>query len=289
MAMPSEPRLAALLDDPLTRLDDFPDHPTLRIPPLQDPKPPQTSRRPLPLEPNARIDKATHTGTMKLGGRIKALAEALPIHDDGLGMTKANAASKVSRTSTGRGATGDGLISLSQEQSSGSESANGLKTLAPSSSPRKRKRTDGDEVQGTFVQLPRPPSKQRTDKYPPFQPMATLSGLNEPPPNAALFPPITPSASQDATVGNILNANTAADSMLRVLEKNDATVKNHKSVSSTRAATKKEPLKRPKWTDAETDELLRGVARFGLGRWKRILNHPDFTFGARTAVDLKDR
>lgn len=226
---------------------------------------------------------------MKLGGRIKALAEALPIHDDGLGMTKANTVSKVSRMSTGRGATGGGLIPLSQEQSSGSESANGLKTLAPSSSPRKRKRTDDDEVQGTFVQLPRPPSKQRTDKYPPFQPMATLSGLNEPPPNAALFPPITPSASQDATVGNILNANTAADSMLRALEKHDATVKNHKSVSSTRAATKKEPLKRPKWTDAETDELLRGVARFGLGRWKRILNHPDFTFSTRTAVDLKDR
>lgn len=287
--MPSEPRLAALLDDPLTRLDDFPDHPALRIPPLQDPKPPQTSRRPLPLEPNAGIDKTTHSGTIKLSGRIKALAEALPIHDDGPGMTKADTVSKMSRTSTVRGSTSDGLKPLSQEQSSSSDSANGLKSLAPSSSPRKRKRTDNDEVLGTFVQLPRPPSKQRANKYPPFQPMAYLSRLNEPPPNAALFPPITPSASQDATVGNILNANTAADSTLKAPEQSDATVKNHKSVSSTRAATKKEPLKRPKWTDAETDELLRGVARFGMGRWKRILNHPDYTFGARTAVDLKDR
>lgn len=220
---------------------------------------------------------------------MKALAEALPIHEDGLGMTTANTVSKGSHTSTGRGSTSDGWRPLSQEQSSGSESANGLKSLAPSTSPRKRKRSDDDEVHGTFVQLPRPPSKQRTDKYPPFQPMATLNGLNEPPPNAALFPPITPSASQDATVGNILNANTTADSKSKVLERIDATVKNHKSISSTRAATKKEPLKRPKWTDAETDELLRGVARFGVGRWKRILNHPDFTFSARTAVDLKDR
>jgi len=226
---------------------------------------------------------------MKLGGRMKALAEALPIHDDGPGMAMANTVSKESRTTTGRGSTSDGWRPLSQEQSSGSESANGVRSLAPSSSLRKRKRSDDDEVLGTFVQLPRPPSKQRTDKYLPFQPMATLSGLNEPPPNAALFPPITPSASQDATVGNILNANTTADSKSKVLERIDATVKNHKSISSTRAATKKEPLKRPKWTDAETDELLRGVARFGVGRWKRILNHPDFTFSARTAVDLKDR
>lgn len=214
---------------------------------------------------------------------MRALAEALPIHDVGRGLKKADAIDK--ENSRPR----DGMKPSSQEQSSGSESANDLRSLGVSSSPRKRQRIDDDEVLGTFVQLPKPPSKQRADKYPPFQPMATLSGLNEPPPNAALFPPITPSASQDATVGNILNANTAAEPGAKGTEKLDGAVKNHKSVSSTRAATKKEPLKRPKWTDAETDELLRGVARFGLGRWKTILNHPDFLFSARTAVDLKDR
>ena len=221
---------------------------------------------------------------------MKALAEALPIHDDGLGLKKPDAIYKEqSRTNTGRDSRANPLKLSSQEQSSGSESSNGLKSFAPSSSLKKRRRADDDDVLGAFVQLPKPRSKQRTEKYPPFQPMATLSGLNEPPPNAALFPPITPSASQDATVGNILNANTGAEPGCNVADKVGASVKNHKSISSTRAATKKEPLKRPKWTDAETDELLRGVARFGMGMWKRILNHPEYTFGARTAVDLKDR
>ena len=221
---------------------------------------------------------------------MKALADALPIHDDGLDFNQSSTAYKEeSRTSTGRDSMSDSFVAPSQEQSSGSDSANVLKSLAPSNTSRKRRRTGDCGVVGPFVQLPRPPSKQRTEKYPPFQPMATLSGLHEPPPNAALFPPITPSASQDATVGNILNASTARGPGSAATENVYAAAKNHKSVSSTRAATKKEPLKRPKWTDAETDELLRGVARFGVGRWKRILHHPDFTFSARTAVDLKDR
>ena len=282
MAMPPEPRLAALLDDPLTRLEDFPQHPSLRIPPLQDPKPPQASTRPLPLEPNARTDKHTHTGTVKLCGRMKALAEALPIHDAGPAITTSD--------TSGRGGLSGNLKADQRGHQPDLESGNRLKSIAPSSSLRKRKRTDDIEALGNFVQLPRPPPKQKAEKYPPFKPMTALNRLNEPPPNAALFPPITPSASQDATVGNILNASTAAETGLNITEENGITLKNHKSVASTRAATKKPTtLTRQKWTDAETDELLRGVARFGLGKWKKILNHPDFTFSTRTAVDLKDR
>ncbi|KAK8201861.1 hypothetical protein M8818_005385 [Zalaria obscura] len=34
---------------------------------------------------------------------------------------------------------------------------------------------------------------------------------------------------------------------------------------------------------------MNGVARFGIGGWKRILTCPDYSFNKRTAVDLKDR
>jgi hypothetical protein len=44
------------------------------------------------------------------------------------------------------------------------------------------------------------------------------------------------------------------------------------------------------WTDAETQCLIDGVARFGIGSWKKILNHPEYSFQrARNAIDLKDR
>jgi hypothetical protein len=54
-------------------------------------------------------------------------------------------------------------------------------------------------------------------------------------------------------------------------------------------AKKTRSRKRRKWTDEETRDLLLGVSRFGIGKWKRILNCPDYKFSGRTAVDLKDR
>ncbi|KAF2452549.1 hypothetical protein BDY21DRAFT_258490, partial [Lineolata rhizophorae] len=47
--------------------------------------------------------------------------------------------------------------------------------------------------------------------------------------------------------------------------------------------------KRNKWTEEETACLLKGVARFGIGSWKKILSHADYSFNGRSAIDLKDR
>lgn len=47
--------------------------------------------------------------------------------------------------------------------------------------------------------------------------------------------------------------------------------------------------KRTRWTQKETEDLLTGVSRYGIGRWKKILECSDFQFQGRTAVDLKDR
>ncbi|KAJ2157284.1 hypothetical protein GGF46_004610 [Coemansia sp. RSA 552] len=44
-----------------------------------------------------------------------------------------------------------------------------------------------------------------------------------------------------------------------------------------------------KWTDEETDNLLWGCGKYGVGAWKKILDDPSFTFNNRTSVDLKDR
>ncbi len=47
---------------------------------------------------------------------------------------------------------------------------------------------------------------------------------------------------------------------------------------------------RLKWTPDEINQLVKGVAIYGMGKWKKILNHPEFNFQkGRTPVDLKDR
>ncbi|EXJ61460.1 uncharacterized protein A1O5_11776 [Cladophialophora psammophila CBS 110553] len=46
---------------------------------------------------------------------------------------------------------------------------------------------------------------------------------------------------------------------------------------------------RRKWTGTETADLMAGVSKYGIGRWKQIVDDPSFNFGDRSAVDLKDR
>lgn len=72
----------------------------------------------------------------------------------------------------------------SSSSSSGNSNINGL---------TKRRRIDGpgDHFASEHLQLP-VPQTQSEKKPPPFGPFAILNGLNEPPPHAALFPPIEP-------------------------------------------------------------------------------------------------
>ncbi|KAJ2647399.1 hypothetical protein GGH99_007971, partial [Coemansia sp. RSA 1285] len=44
-----------------------------------------------------------------------------------------------------------------------------------------------------------------------------------------------------------------------------------------------------KWSEEETENLLQGCSKYGVGAWKKILDDPRFTFNNRTSVDLKDR
>ncbi|KAJ1791436.1 hypothetical protein LPJ59_004988, partial [Coemansia sp. RSA 2399] len=66
--------------------------------------------------------------------------------------------------------------------------------------------------------------------------------------------------------------------------------KNSQALDQSNLATLSEARRAArKWTEEETDNLLKGCSKYGVGAWKKILDDPSFTFNNRTSVDLKDR
>ena len=231
-------------------LDDLPLYSALRIAPLQDPFPDLSahSDRPSPLEPNARVDDTIDDGTAKLSGRRKALAEAKPIGEP-----------------TG---------------------SNNLRPIQRN--PRKRQKLHEHERIADFVQLPQPLTKAKNDKPPPFDPISVLNELHEPPPSAALFPPITP---QDVLSDQRQHPINPAH---RSPQKEGTPAASNTSIAGkTLQSPSPKPIiqrSRRKWSKEETEQLMKGIELFGFGKWKKILHHPAFSFQpGRTAVDLKDQ
>ncbi|KAF6237022.1 hypothetical protein HO173_004901 [Letharia columbiana] len=246
--------------------DDFQTRPSLRIPPLQDPFPPLSiiSRRPSPLEPNARVNIDNEAN--KLTGRQRALAQAKP-----LGAPEHN---ELEASITAKPA----ALPEAQE------------TEHPKERPRKKQKLYDHEQIADFVQLPRPQTKLREDKPRPFQPISVLNELHEPPPSAALFPPITPNAVQEEHdkyhSGAGQPPNQTKDPGRPPARKRKPRVRSTGSCTAKRIYTRE----RTAWTEEETDQLVKGVAIYGMGRWKSILNHPELHFReGRTNMDLKDR
>lgn len=60
------------------------------------------------------------------------------------------------------------------------------------------------------------------------------------------------------------------------------------SKTKRKKATKKRRIRR-KWTEQETNALIRGCREHGVGNWKKVLDDPKYKFNDRSAVDLKDR
>ncbi|KAL9618019.1 MAG: hypothetical protein Q9160_007208 [Pyrenula sp. 1 TL-2023] len=67
----------------------------------------------------------------------------------------------------------------------------------------------------------------------------------------------------------------------------DEKVPEPKHEAGSRKEKSRKYLKR--WTEAETHDLLKGVTRYGVGKWKQIKEDPDLDFNDRSTVDLKDR
>lgn len=246
--------------------DDFQTRPSLRIPPLQDPFPSLSiiSRRPSPLEPNARVNIDSEAN--KLTGRQRALAQAKPLGAPELNELEVHITAK------------SAAVLDAQE------------TEHAKDRPRKKQKLYDHEEIADFVQLPRPQTKAKDDKPRPFQPISVLNELHEPPPSAALFPPITPNASQEEHDGNHFASGPPRN---QTKDPGRPPVTKRKSrVCSTGASTAKRNYTRERtaWTEEETDHLVKGVAIYGMGRWKSILDHPELHFReGRTNMDLKDR
>ncbi|ROT34694.1 hypothetical protein SODALDRAFT_83212 [Sodiomyces alkalinus F11] len=163
---------------------------------------------------------------------------------------------------------------------------------------KKRHRTAATKED--LLHLPQPVKKQKASSQsllPPMPPI--INGLHEPPPNAALFPPIAPNAFDGSKGGHRSTAMNYSgrheETLARMLPTNAPTAKP--AETPTKAEQEKGPVKsrkkamkpRRKWSEAETKHLLLGVDRHGVGKWTDILADPDFQFNNRTAGDLKDR
>jgi hypothetical protein len=194
----------------------------------------------------------------------------------------------------------------------------------------KRRRLDvsGDHFTSEHLQLPVP--QAQNDKKPrPFGPYAILNGLNEPPPNAALFPPIEPGSvrpilssgksesklalskrklekqpdKRELRLEEILDPSDVdqqADEESGASQPTDAGNQVGTGESLTADHQKADQPLSPKsrgrsrknirkWTDEETTDLLKGVIKCGIGNWTAILQQPELNFNNRSAPNLKDR
>ncbi|KAK4149287.1 40S ribosomal protein S4 [Chaetomidium leptoderma] len=137
-----------------------------------------------------------------------------------------------------------------------------------------------------FVQLPKLPKKQKSAQQvvPPI-----IAGLHEPPPDPAVFPPIT-----SASFGDDENFSLGAWKDLAGGYEDRPPLSSAFDAVDAEPSNPPKPKRRPmkprrKWTEEETNNLLLGVNRHGVGRWTTILEDPVFQFNGRTAGDLKDR
>lgn len=158
-----------------------------------------------------------------------------------------------------------------------------------STSRKRQKKYDAKPVPD-FVQLPKLKAKANDDKLPPFLPISVLNQLHEPPPSAALFPPITPNGTN---VEHDRSLSTDPSSQLSKHER-PPTKKGDlqkKKVKESDSPNKRIWVrKRTKWSEEETYCLVKGLDKFGVGKWTRILNDPEYSFQqGRNAIDLKDR
>lgn len=219
--MDSNGNFARPFDESLIR--ELPQLQSLRIAPLRQPGPSRILSIPSPLEPNASgvrdstsISAKASTG---IGGPPRNTESTSGVPEPpNPGRTKKNDPSV------------DTLLSLEPPPKPILPSFVNLRALErfpyssfddDSSHARKRRRVDVQaDSFGEHLQLPIPQS-QKEPRPPPFGPFAILNGLNEPPPNAALLPPIEagnitqlltkPSRDQSYVEPALLTANTAAD------------------------------------------------------------------------------
>ncbi|KAL7916203.1 hypothetical protein GGI35DRAFT_25422 [Trichoderma velutinum] len=183
-------------------------------------------------------------------------------------------------TSTSTSTSSDSSSSSASASSSSSHTTAATAEDPPSSANKKR---PAIHIKDDFVQLPQPAKKPKAHQAPFMPPI--INGLLEPPPHVALFPPIESSAFDDTDAGQskLLHELSYSPPGPRL------SPEPGQPVAKPRATRKRSSKPRRKWTEEETNHLLKGVARHGVGKWTNILDDPDYIFNSRSAGDLKDR
>ncbi|KZZ93287.1 MYB DNA-binding domain containing protein [Moelleriella libera RCEF 2490] len=146
-----------------------------------------------------------------------------------------------------------------------------------------KKRGRNAHIKDDFVQLPQPMKRQKSAQQAPAMP-PIINGLLEPPPHAALFPPMASSSYSEVDSGRV---RPLSDFALTAFE--DRSRRSPEAERGSAKTRKRATKPRRKWSEEETKHLLLGVNRHGVGKWTSILDDPDFVFDGRTAGDLKDR
>lgn len=181
-----DPSFLRPLDESLIR--ELPQFQSLRIAPLRQPVSSRTLSVPSPLEPNASGVRESSTAS-KNSSSSTNVPETLPTLTEFLN----DAGPEKNDSSV------DSLLNFEPPPKPILPAFVNLRSLErfPYSSfdddstyGRKRRRLDAQpDSFSEHLQLPRPQA-QKEQRPPPFGPFAILNGLNEPPPNAALLPPI---------------------------------------------------------------------------------------------------
>ncbi|KAL2353789.1 hypothetical protein BJ546DRAFT_845564, partial [Cryomyces antarcticus] len=270
--MSTAPAISSLLDDA------FFDYPSFQLAPLYNPIRSLPANRPHPVEPSTK-DEAPTTSTRKFcesansgpSGVLSSLRAAGPSDEVNEVTAVQSLVLHDPIGSSGRGP--KSAVPLAEVLNNEDDNPHSSQEAHS----RKRCKLDRCEA-NDFVQLPRPPLKKsiRRPRIPPL-----LQGLHQPPPDAGLFPPITAEKPTRNISGDSLVAVPSWDTGDYLVQEESQT-RPHTQLSKSGKA------KRRKWSEEETTHLLKGVAMFGIGSWKKILLHEDFSFHNRTAVDLKD-
>lgn len=145
--------------------------------------------------------------------------------------------------------------------------------------PAKRRKSGGG------LDLPSLPMRTNTKRLriPP-----TLSGLHQPPPDAGILPSMSveqPRKMTQKAIESMPEDEPASKSLPPPKEAVGTPIDKGGAAAKPTSAKPK----RNKWSEEETSSLLKGVARFGIGSWTKILNCKEYDFPNRTALDLKDR
>lgn len=263
-----EPRLIALLNNEVPS-ESYSTSPSLELPPLHDPNILKASGRPLLLEPDASKRNGKPSTNTPLKSQHSALIASLDEEE--------------SKTNESKKAVTDRTLGNSSPQSLRKILDDDSGNTSTSSS---KKRNIVESSKDDFVQLPQPPKKQKAAKQvvPPI-----IIGLFEPPPQATLFPPIASSSFHDSHGRNSLNTLPPKVKDLKDAPKSDESPAPAEKKVTSKETVKRDVKARKKWTEEETNNLLLGVSKHGIGRWSDILEDPSFSFNNRSGVDLKDR